>query len=432
VATNPLKTKAMKQWPLPQNFIELRGFLCLTGYYRKFVECYGILARPLTNMLHHKKFSWIDDARQAFDSLKIAITTTPVLTFPDFSKEFTVETDACDSGIGVVLSQDGHPIAYFSKGLSVANQRLSTYEKEFMAVLMAVDKWRSYLHRYPSIIKTGHQSLCHLQDQTLSTDLQRKAMRKLAGLQFKFVYKKGCDNKVVDALSRVGTHLTQNVISVVLPVWIHEVINSYHNDDEAAHLLQELAVCSPNSQGYYLFDGIIKFQNKVWIGNNSTLQTKLINSFHASALGGYSGIQATHNRLKKLFFWENMRQDVDSFVKQCSICQQAKHELCKYPRLPQPLPVPKQFWTDLSMDFIDGLPLSAGYSMILVVVDRFTKYSHFFPLKHPYSATSVAQVFLGIPQSIISDRDRVFLSVFWTELFKLLKTDLKISSIYHP
>jgi hypothetical protein len=231
VATDPLKTKAMKQWPLPQNFIELRGFLCLTGYYRKFVECYGILARPLTNMLHHKKFSWIDDARQAFDSLKIAITTTPVLTFPDFSKEFTVETDACDSGIGVVLSQDGHPIAYFSKGLSVANQRLSTYEKEFMAVLMAVDKWRSYLHRYPSIIKTGHQSLCHLQDQTLSTDLQRKAMRKLAGLQFKFVYKKGCDNKVVDALSRVGTHLTQNVISVVLPMWIHEVINSYHNDD---------------------------------------------------------------------------------------------------------------------------------------------------------------------------------------------------------
>jgi hypothetical protein len=163
-----------------------------------------------------------------------------------------------------------------------------------------------------------------------------------------------------------------------------------------------------------LSDGIIKFQNKVWIGNNSALQTKLINSFHASDLGGHSDIQDTHNRLKKLFFWKTMRQDVDSFVKQCSICQQAKHELCKYPRLLQPLSVPKQSWTDLSMDFIEGLPLSTGHSVILVVVDRFTKYSHFFPLKHPYSAASVAQVFLdnivklhGIPQSIISDRDRM-------------------------
>jgi hypothetical protein len=148
----------------------------------KFVEHYGIIAKPLTDLLHHKKFSWTNDAQQAFESLKIAMMTTLVLVSPDFSKKFTVETDACDSVIRVVLSQGGHPIAYFSRDLSVANQRLSTYEKEFLAVLMAVDKWRSYLHRNPFVIKTDHQSLCHLQDQTLSTDVQRKAMRKLAGL----------------------------------------------------------------------------------------------------------------------------------------------------------------------------------------------------------------------------------------------------------
>jgi hypothetical protein len=127
-----------------------------------------------------------------------------------------VETGACDTDIGAVLSQEGHPIAYFSKGLSSNNQKLPTYEKEFLAV----DKWRSYLQKNPFIIRTDHQSLCHLQDQTLSTDLQKRVMRKLARLQFKFSYKKGSDKKVVDALSRVAVHLQLNSISTFVPVWI--------------------------------------------------------------------------------------------------------------------------------------------------------------------------------------------------------------------
>jgi hypothetical protein len=130
--------------------------LGLTGYYRKFVQNYGIITIPLSNLLHHKHFSWTDSAQAAFDQLKSAMTSTPVLAFPDFSKVFTIETDACETGIGAVLTQEGHPIAYFSKGLSIANQKLSTNEKEFLAVLMVVDKWRSYLLRKQFIIKTDH------------------------------------------------------------------------------------------------------------------------------------------------------------------------------------------------------------------------------------------------------------------------------------
>jgi hypothetical protein len=98
------------------------------------------MARPLTNLLHHKVFKWNESTQLDFDKLKQAMTTTPVLVFPDFSKEFVVETDACDIGISAVLSQEGHPIAYFNKGLIISNKKFSTYEKEFLAMLMVVDK----------------------------------------------------------------------------------------------------------------------------------------------------------------------------------------------------------------------------------------------------------------------------------------------------
>jgi hypothetical protein len=138
-----------------------------------------------------------------------------------------------------MLVIQGLELPYLSlviKDLSKTNQKLSTYEKEFLVVMMAVDKWRSYLHRNPFIIRTNHQSLCHLQDQTLSTNLQKKATRKLAGLQFKFTYTKGVENKAVDALSRIGFHFQNNAISDIVPVWVQEVLNSYQNDP-AAHAL---------------------------------------------------------------------------------------------------------------------------------------------------------------------------------------------------
>jgi hypothetical protein len=111
--------------------------------------------------------------------------SVPVLALSNFKEPFEIETDACDKGVGVVLSQRGHPVEFFSKALSIANQRLLTYEKEFLVVLMTVNKWRSYLGIQPFTIRADHKSLCHLQDQSLSTDMQRKAMTKLAVLQFK-------------------------------------------------------------------------------------------------------------------------------------------------------------------------------------------------------------------------------------------------------
>jgi hypothetical protein len=140
-------------------------------------------------------------------------------------------------------------------------------------------------------------------------------MRKLAGLQFRFAYKKGSENIVADTLSKVAIHYHLDAISTAIPVWIQEVLSSYQNDSEASSLLQEMAISSPNSMSYSLNDGVVRHKGRIWIGNNSALHSKLISTFHASALGGHSGIQTSYLRLKKMFHWQGINQAVESFVK---------------------------------------------------------------------------------------------------------------------
>jgi hypothetical protein len=165
-----------------------------------------------------------------------------------------------------------------------------------------------------------------------------------------------------------------------------EVTNSYVTDPEAQQMVQRLAVHSPDEAGFSLHQGIIRRHQQIWVGNNSPLRTKIVSVFHESALGGHSGINATYQRVNKMFWWQGLKLDVDSFVKQCQVRQQAKGERQFPAGLLQPLPVPTGAWRDLTMDFIEKLPKSEGYDTIMVVVDRFSKYAHFYPLKHPFSA----------------------------------------------
>ena len=174
------------------------------------------------------------------------------------------------------------------------------------------------------------------------------------------------------------------------------MLNSYATDAAAQQLLTELAVHSPNNLGFTLDRGLIRFKGKLWVANNSAMQTKIIAAFHSSAIGGYSGVQATYHRIKRLFHWRGLKQAVEDFVKQCQICQQAKHLNSHPAGLLQPLPIPQGAWQDLSMDFVEGLPKSDGYSVILVMMDRFTKYAHFIPLKHPYTIAIVARAFFNM------------------------------------
>lgn len=217
------------------------------------------------------------------------------------------------------------------------------------------------------------------------------------------------------------------------------MVNSYVTGPDAQRRLTELALASPDEHGYAFQEGLIRFHGRVWIGANSALQTKIISAFHTSAIGGHSGVQATYQRVKRLFAWSGMKAHVIDFIRQCDICQHAKHSNTHPGGLLQPIPPPTGAWREITMDFVEGLPLSDGYNVIMVVVDRFTKYAHFVPLRHPYTAPTVARQFIdcivklhGMPRSIISDRDHIFTSHFWKQLFYQLGTKLKYTTAYHP
>ena len=183
VGTDLAKLDAIAQWPIPDSVKELRGFLGLAGYYRKFVRHFGIISKPLTNLLKkHVLFVWTEDHHRAFQTLKDALCNAPVLALPNFSRPFCIETDASDMGIGAVLMQDGHPLAFLSKASGPKSRGLSTYEKEYMAILLAVQTWRPYLQFQEFTILTDHKSLTQLGDQRLHTDWQHKVFSKLLGL----------------------------------------------------------------------------------------------------------------------------------------------------------------------------------------------------------------------------------------------------------
>ncbi|KAH9658539.1 hypothetical protein KPL70_023536 [Citrus sinensis] len=196
------KIVAMISWPRPQNITELRGFLGLTGYYRKFVQGYGIIAQSLTNLLKKGQFVWNSEAKEAFEKLKKAMSSTPTLAMPNFHETFIVETDASGEGIGAVLQQQGRLIAYMSHALSTSKKGWSIYNKEMLAIVEVVRRWRPYLLGHRFIIKTDQQSIKFFLDQQVATPEQHKWMSKLMGYDYEIVYRPGRENKAADALSR--------------------------------------------------------------------------------------------------------------------------------------------------------------------------------------------------------------------------------------
>jgi hypothetical protein len=208
---------------------------------------------------------------------------------------------------------------------------------------------------------------------------------------------------------------------------LEQVIQSYEKDDHVHDMISKLMIDDKAVPGYTLKDRLLRYPNRIWIGSDLTLQQKIISAFHDSLVGGHSGMPVTYRKMKQYVAWKGMNSVVQEFVQNCLICQQAKPDRSKTLGLLQPLSVPDAAWQHISMDFVDGLPIVWCCNCILVVVDCFTKYNHFLALRHPYTAQSVAKLFLnqvyklhGLPLSIVSDRDSIFTSQLWSALFELV------------
>jgi hypothetical protein len=441
VKVDPNKIKAMMDWPIPKTLKNLRGFLGLTGYYRKFVRNYGRIAAPLTTLTKKDAFSWTPEATKAFEQLKEAMCTAPVLTTPDFTKTFIVECDASGNGIGVVLMQEGRPLAFESRPLKGRDLHKPIYEKEMMAILHALKKWRPYLIGRHFKVKTDHDSLKYFLEQRLSSEEQQKWVTKILGYDFEIVYKKGKQNVVADALSRKDEDVEAFLcaISIIQPDWIIEARDEWKNDEKVWTLIERLQQDSGASDTFTWKNDSLLYKDRLYLCKNSQLKQKVLLELHTSPVGGHSGFLKTYHRVKKDFFWDGLKTDVQRFVAECLVCQQNKVETIKTPGLLQPLSIPSQRWEEVSMDFITGLPKSEGKSVIMVIVDRLTKYAHFCALSHPFKASTVATAFMetvqklhGSPKIIVSDRDPIFTGHFWTELSSCLGTQLAHSSSYHP
>lgn len=262
-------------------------------------------------------------------------------------------------------------------------------------------------------------------------------MAKLLGYDYEIIYRPGRENKAADALSRVTGSPSLDALFVPhTGLWDQ----LKKETQEHPYLLKAAELAELNLHGNYSWrHGLLHFKNRIIIPPGSGLILQLLKEFHDSPLGGHSGVLRTYKRLAQQFYWPSMYQSIQKYVAACGTCQRMKTETLSPAGLLQHLPIPCQVWEDITMDFIEGLPPSNGKNTIFVVVDRLSKSAHFLTLSHPYTAKMVAEKFIdgvvklhGLPRSIVSDRDPVFISHFWQEFFKLSGTQLNMSSAYHP
>ncbi|WVZ68636.1 hypothetical protein U9M48_017555 [Paspalum notatum var. saurae] len=388
VAKDPSKVAAVEAWPRPRTARALRGFLRLTNYYRKFITGYGGVARPLTALLKGEAFSWTPEADQAFLDLKRALVSAPLLQLPDFSARFFVDCDASGSGFGAVLHQGDGAIAFFSRPVAPQHAKLPAYERELIGLVKAVRYWRPYLWGRPFTVRTDHWSLKFILDQRLTTIPQHTWVSKLFGYDITVEHRPGKQNIVADALSRRDEEPS---LAITCSGW--STLRSLR--EELAFSPQALAVraqiaAGTAPPGWTDVDGLLLFKGHAFVPDDSVLWPQLLAAAHEM---GHEGAEKTLHRFRASFYSRRAHRLVREFVRGCVVCQQNKTEHLHPAGLLQPLPVPSEVWTDISMDFVEGFPKVGGKSVVLTVVDRFSKYGHFIPLGHPYSASSVARAF---------------------------------------
>ncbi|KAL0551242.1 hypothetical protein IC582_010328 [Cucumis melo] len=467
VSVDPAKIEAVTGWTRPSTVSEVRSFLGLAGYYRRFVENFSRIATPLTQLTRKgAPFVWSKACEDSFQTLKQKLVTAPVLTVPDGSGSFVIYSDASKKGLGCVLMQQGKVVAYASRQLKSHEQNYPTHDLELAAVVFALKIWRHYLYGEKIQIFTDHKSLKYFFTQKELNMRQRRWLELVKDYDCEILYHPGKANVVADALSRkvshsaalitrqaplhrdleraeiavsVGTVTMQLAQLTVQPTLRQKIIDAQNNDP---YLVEKrgLAEAGQTAEFSLSSDGGLLFERRLCVPSDCAVKTELLSEAHSSPFSMHPGSTKMYQDLKRVYWWRNMKREVAEFVSKWLVCQQVKAPRQKPAGLLQPLSIPEWKWENVSMDFITGLPRTLrGFTVIWVVVDRLTKSAHFVPGKSTYTASKWAQLYMseivrlhGVPVSIVSDRDARFTSKFWKGLQTAMGTRLDFSTAFHP
>jgi RNase H-like domain found in reverse transcriptase/Reverse transcriptase (RNA-dependent DNA polymerase)/Integrase zinc binding domain/Retroviral aspartyl protease len=483
LAVQQHKIDSIVSWPTPACVKDVRSFLGLTGYYRRFVNGYAAITAPLSDLTHKDTpFVWGDKEEAVFTLLKKLLSSAPTLSTPDHSKPFLLHTDASGYAIGACLSQIDdkgrcQPVAFMSKKMNLAQRNYAVHEWELLAVIEALKAWRCYLYgsSHPIKVYTDHSSLQYISTQPNLSARQCRWVEIMQDYTFQISHIKGEMNVVADALSRRSDYelmhqqenetrlragLNGDATADIRPRLQLEVASITTKPDIAAvsslvapSLLADIRALAVTDSSYqdlivrHLHYGLIVKDGLVYspagllyIPAGNDLRTILLREVHDAPTGGHLGREKTYSRLTAEVYWKGIHNDVRDYVTSCVSCARNKAMNRSTAGMMQPLPIPARRWETITMDFVGPLPMTRNqHDFLIVVVDKFSKMVHLIPTHKKVRAPEVAQLVFdnvirihGFPDYIVSDRDRKFTSIFWRALWKLTGTTLKHSTSYHP
>ena len=454
IQVDPKKIEVVVEWKPPRNVTEVRSFLGLAGYYRRFVKGFSMTAAPMTRLLQKNvKYEWSEKCQRSFDKLKAFLTEALVLTQLTRGREYVIFSDASLNGLGCVLMQEGKVVAYASRQLKPHEKNYPKHDLELAAIVFALKIWRHYLYEEKCFIYTDHKSLKYFPSQRELNLRQRRWMELIKDYDCVIDYHSGKANVVADALSRksiqmlraLNAHLSLSDDGTVVaeliarPSLLNQVLEAQRKEEKIVAIINQI-INGKETEFTVNENGVLYYKDRVCVPDYNDLRKFILEEAHSGSFAIHPGSTKMYRDLKMSFWLSGMKRDVLEFVTKCLVCQRVKAEHQVPSGLLHPIRIPEWKWDRITMDFVVGLPLTGRrHDSVWVVVDRLTKSAHFLPVRTDYSLDKLAELYIkeivrlhGIPVTIISDRDPRFTSRFWGKLQEALGTRLNFSTVFHP